>query len=108
MLPFDSRTPNLLKISSDIESDFRNSFFGTLHTDLKVELNFYDHCLQSCTKMHLMLPSGPEMHDSAPQYGKIVQSGLKAWSRLSRRHVLPMEAEGRLMVWRGCIIEAQW
>ena len=37
------RMPNLLKISSDIESDFRYGFFSTLHTDLKVESNFYDH-----------------------------------------------------------------
>ena len=35
--------PNLLKISLDIESDFRNFFFRTLHIDLKVESNFYDH-----------------------------------------------------------------
>ena len=35
--------PNLLQISSDVESDFRNGFFSTLHTDLKVESNFYDH-----------------------------------------------------------------
>ena len=34
------QTPNLLKVSSDIESDFRNGFFNTLHIDLKVELNF--------------------------------------------------------------------
>ena len=34
---------NLLKISSDIENDFRNGFFGTLHTDLKVKSNFCDH-----------------------------------------------------------------
>ena len=31
---------NLLKISSDIESDFRNGFFSTLHIDLKDESNF--------------------------------------------------------------------
>ena len=28
------RTPNLLKISSDIKSDCRNGFFSTLHTDM--------------------------------------------------------------------------
>ena len=37
------RTQNLLKILSDIESDFRNSLFSTLYTDLNVESNFYDH-----------------------------------------------------------------
>ena len=31
------RTPNLLKISSDIESNIRNGLFSTLRTDLKVE-----------------------------------------------------------------------
>ena len=35
--------PNLFKISLDIESDFRNGFFGTLHLDLKVESHFCDH-----------------------------------------------------------------
>ena len=53
--------PNLLKISSDIESYFRNGFSRTLHTDLKVGSNFYDHYLQSCTK-NLMLPLGSAMH----------------------------------------------
>ena len=37
------RTPNLLEISSDFENDFRNGFFGTLHKDLNIESNFYDH-----------------------------------------------------------------
>ena len=37
------RTPNLLKISSDIESELKNGFCSTLHIDLKVELNFHDH-----------------------------------------------------------------
>ena len=36
-------TPNLLKISLDTKSDFRNGFFSTLHTYLKIEPNFYDH-----------------------------------------------------------------
>ena len=36
-------TPNLLKISSDIESGFRNGFSGILDTDFKFESNFYDH-----------------------------------------------------------------
>ena len=35
------RTTNLLTVSLDIESDCRNGFFSTLHTDLKVESNFY-------------------------------------------------------------------
>ena len=47
MLSFDTQVchkrQNLLKISSDIESDFRNYFLSTLHTDLKVESDFYDH-----------------------------------------------------------------
>ena len=37
------RTLNFLKISSDIECDFRHGFFSTLHTDFRVESNFYDH-----------------------------------------------------------------
>ena len=53
--------PNLLKISLDIRSDFRNGFFGTLHIDLKVESNLYDHYQQSCQKMHLLLPAGSSM-----------------------------------------------
>ena len=48
-------------------------FFSTLHTDLKVESNFYDQNRQSCMKMHLMLQLGPAMHNSALQWGKIVQ-----------------------------------
>ena len=76
--------PNLLKISSDIERDFINGFFGTLHTDLKVETNFYDHYQQSYMKMHLMLRLGPAMRDGSPlssQVGNIVQWGMKEWSR---------------------------
>ena len=42
------RTSNLLKISSDVESHFRNGFFSTLHTDLKVESNF----MTLVTKLH--------------------------------------------------------
>ena len=46
--PFDitlwySGVPSLLKTSSDIERYFRNGFFSTLHTDLKVESHFHDH-----------------------------------------------------------------
>ena len=47
MSPFDTKVYHehqiCLKISSDIESDFRNGIFITLHADLKVESNFYDH-----------------------------------------------------------------
>ena len=75
------RTPNLLKISLDIESDFRNGFFSTLHTDFKVESNFYDHYWQSCMKMHLMQPTGPAMCDGTLRWGKIAKWGVKAWSR---------------------------
>ena len=68
--PHCSRTfwcyPNLLKISSDIKSDFRNGFSDTLHADLTVESNFFDHYLQGCTKMHLMLRRGPAMRDGSP------------------------------------------
>ena len=66
--------PNLIKISLDIESDFRNGFFSTLHTDLKVESNFYD---QSCTKMDLMLPPGPAIHDGALKWRKLCSEALK-------------------------------
>ena len=73
--------PYLLKICLGIESDCRNGFFIALYTDLKVELNFYDHYLQRCMKMHLMLPLGPALHGGAYWWGEIVQWGLKAWSR---------------------------
>ena len=48
MSPFDTEVCNerqiCLKISSDIERFFfSNGFFKTLHTDLKVESNFFDH-----------------------------------------------------------------
>ena len=87
MLPFDNqvwRMPNLLKISLDFESDFRNGFFGTLHIDLKVELNFYDHYQQSCQKMHLLLPPGSSMHDDT-HIGWKLCSG--AWKRGQGGHV---------------------
>ena len=46
--PFDvtlwqSGVPQMLTTSLDIESDFRNGFFGILHIYLKVESNFYGH-----------------------------------------------------------------
>ena len=41
--PLIPRTPNLLKISLDIESDFRNGFVSTLHTDFKGGWNLCEH-----------------------------------------------------------------
>ena len=60
------RMSSLLKISLDIESDFRNGFFRTLHIDLEVESNFQDQYWQSCTRMHLMLQPGSVMRDGSP------------------------------------------
>ena len=55
-----------LRFHQILEVILETFFFGILHTDLKVELNFYDHNLPICMKMHLMLRPGREMHDGSP------------------------------------------
>ena len=85
MLPFDTQVCHehqiCLRFHWILKVIFRNGFFSTLHTDLKVKSNFYDHYQQSCKKKHLLLAPVRLMRDGAPKWGELCSRALKRGQR---------------------------
>ena len=97
------RMSNLLKISSDIENDLEMAF--SAHCTMIWKLNRISSTSMSKVAIKCIWCCGCDQWCAmaprcARRWGKIVQRGIKVWSRWLRRAVLPMHMSPQQWVWQ--------